>query len=81
MDILHLLRNKERILVNVKPNSSKTEILNYIQDQDIVVIAVKAVPVDGKANQEIEKFFSKLLKKKVTIKSGRSSKKKTLIIN
>jgi hypothetical protein len=45
---------------------------------DYFVVSVSAPPVDGKANEEIENYFSKLLKRDVKIKSGKSSKKKTI---
>ncbi|MBR9693350.1 DUF167 domain-containing protein [Candidatus Woesearchaeota archaeon] len=75
------LLEKERILIKVKTNSQKTEILSYSMDEDVFLVAVKALPIDGKANEEIEKYFSKLLKKNVTIKSGHTSKKKMLVVN
>jgi len=43
-------------------------------------VDVAAPPEDNKANREIIKFFSKLTKKKVTILTGLTSKKKVLRI-
>ena len=47
---------------------------------DFFTVAVKAPPVEGKANEEIERYFSKLLKKSVVIKTGHTSKRKLLEI-
>ena len=41
-------------------------------------VEIKAKPVDGKANFEIEKFLSKHFGKKVKIKSGFKSKMKII---
>jgi uncharacterized protein (TIGR00251 family) len=75
------LLEKERILISVKANARKTEIIDYREDEDLFLVAVNAAPVDGKANAEIEKYFSKLLKKTVKITSGKTSKKKVLVVN
>ncbi|MFC1728008.1 DUF167 domain-containing protein [Nanoarchaeota archaeon] len=70
----YIENNKLRILV--KPNSKKSEILGY--DGKAVKVAIAAPADKGKANKEVIKFFSKLLKKKVEIKSGLKSREKVL---
>jgi len=77
---LSLLQTKERILVRVKPKSRKSEILSYDATTDTFLVAVKAPPIDGKANAELERYFSKLLKKSVVLKSGASNKTKVLVV-
>jgi uncharacterized protein (TIGR00251 family) len=52
----------------------------YDADRDAVRVDVKAKPEDNEANIEIIKFFSKLLKKKVLIKTGLKNKEKILLI-
>ena len=64
----------------VKPNSNKTEIINFDENNKIIKVNVKAPADKNKANLEIIKFFSKLLKKKVIIKKGLKSKEKILEI-
>ena len=68
----------DTLQVLVKPNSKQTEILFYNNEKKAVVIAVAAPPENNKANKEVIKFVSKLLKKRVLIKSGASSKQKIL---
>ncbi len=80
MDPVSLLSGKHRFLIRVKPNSRKTEILSYDEADDVFLVAVHAPPVEGKANDAIEKYFSKLLKKKAVIKTGRAAKTKLLEI-
>lgn len=63
-----------------KPNSPKTEIIEYDENKKALRVNVHAKPDNNEANVEIVKFFSKLLKKKVTIKSGTRSKEKLLKI-
>lgn len=64
----------------VKPNAKKNEILGYDDSRKAVKVAVAAQAEKGKANLEIIKFLSKLLKKHVLIKSGLTSKEKVLKI-
>ncbi len=62
--------------VVIKPNAKKTEVVGEING--VVKIAVKSPPENGKANQELVKFLSKILKKQVKIVSGFTSKQKIL---
>ncbi len=69
-----------RIHVIVKPNAKKTEILSIDKDKKTAKIAV-ADPADkDKANKELLRFVSKLLKKQVRFISGLRSKEKVLEI-
>lgn len=76
-----LLQGRDYFLIHVKPKSRKTALKGYDAKGDFFLLDVKAVPENGKANAEIEKYFSKLLKKSVRIKSGHSSKKKLLVVS
>lgn len=70
----------KRIIVIVRPNSPKTEIKEYDKEKKAYRVNIKAPPEKGKANLEIIRFFSKLLKKKVRIVSGMKSREKLLEI-
>jgi len=66
------------VKVRVKPNSKKTR---FVKEQDgVLFVDISAPAENNKANIELVKFFSKNLKKKVRIKSGLTSKHKTLLI-
>ena len=79
-----------KLKVVVKPNANKTEVMELnvcniggnskCNNSCVVKIAVKAIPDKNKANIELVKFLSKLLKKKVRIVSGMKSKEKVLEI-
>ena len=69
---------KLRILV--KPNSPKNEIIKWDSERNALRVNIKAAPEKGKANLEVIKFFSKLMKKRVRIISGLKSKEKLLKI-
>ncbi|MBD3313487.1 YggU family protein [Candidatus Woesearchaeota archaeon] len=71
--------NLMRIIV--KPNSPKSEIIAVDEARNALRVNIKAPPEKGKANKEVVKFFSKLLKKKVEIVSGKTSKEKLLKIS
>ena len=83
MDSFYCVQNDGILLkVKVVPNSSKNEICGL--NGDALKIKIKAPAVENKANEELVKFLSKLLKipkSAITIKSGDTSKLKTLYIN
>jgi uncharacterized protein (TIGR00251 family) len=79
MDIQQYIKNSY-LKILVKPNSPKTEIIRWNEDKKALRVNVHAKPEDNEANIEVVKFFSKLLKKKVVIKSGLRSKEKLLKI-
>jgi len=63
------------LTIEVKPNAHETKIVAQ-KDAETFVIAVKAPPVDGKANQELINYLSKKLhiaKSLVIIKRGQGS--------
>ncbi|MEK6886956.1 MAG: DUF167 domain-containing protein [Nanoarchaeota archaeon] len=74
----YIINNKLKI--TVKPNSSENKIIGYDDAKKSLKVAIAAKPEENKANVEIVKFFSKLLKKRVRIKSGLTSKEKLLSI-
>ena len=79
MDVEKYISNSFLKII-VKTNSNKTEITGYDEARQAVKVNVHAPPVEGKANLEIIKYFSKLLKRKVEIKSGKTGKEKLLKI-
>jgi len=79
MDIAKHIHNNH-LSILVKPNSPKTEIVGWGEDKKVLRVNIHAKPEDNKANIEVVKFFSKLLKRKVTIKTGLKSREKILYI-
>ena len=78
MDINKYVQNNHLKII-VKPNSPKNEIIKWDNTKKALRVNIKAPPEKGKANQEIIKFFSKLLKKRITIISGLKAKEKILL--
>lgn len=74
----YIINNKLKIIV--KPNSNENKIIGYDENKKAVRVEINAKPEENKANIEVIKFFSKLLKRKVKIKSGLTSKEKLLSI-
>ena len=64
-----------KIKIQVKPKSSINKV-EKINDNEYIV-RVKALPIDGKANIEIIKYFKKEYKVDVNI-IGKTSKKKII---
>lgn len=79
-DIENYIENG-KLRIHAKPNSSKTEITGYDEARKAVKISIAAAPDKDKANKELVKFVSKLLKKKVKISSGLRSREKILEIS
>jgi len=68
----------DRFNIIVKANSPKTILKGFDENKGAYILEVKAQPEKGKANIEIIKFFSRVLKKKARIVSGLASKRKTI---
>ncbi len=79
MDITQYLRNSHLSII-VKPNAKETKIIGWDDDKQALRVEVAAPPEDNKANIDIIKFFTRLLKKKVRIAKGRKSKSKVLAV-
>ncbi len=82
MDWLRETKQGVTIDLHVIPNARKSEIVGIHNDK--LKIKIFSPPVDGSANKEIIKFFSKKLKtskSKIDIISGEKSRDKRLLIN
>jgi len=77
MDISDCIVNNS-LTIKAKPNTKKTKITKV--KNNIIHLDVAAPAEHNKANIEILKFFTKLLKKQVTFVKGKTSKEKVLKI-
>lgn len=71
-----------KIRIRAVSNSSKNEICGIVESA--LKVKIKSPAVDNKANEELIKFFSKLLKipkSAIILKSGSTAKIKTLYID
>ncbi len=69
---------ESKFKVIAKPNSRENKIIGFDKDKNAYLVQIKAKPEDNKANIELIKFLSRMLKKKVRIVSGLKSKEKIL---
>lgn len=69
-----------RLRVSVKPNAKTTALLGVMDNGKTVKIAVAAPADKDKANKEVLKFLSKILKKKVAFASGLRSREKVVAV-
>jgi len=65
-----MLPTSGRFKILVKPNSKENAVERFDKERNAYIANIKAKPEDNKANIEIIKFLSRLLKKKVKIVSG-----------
>ena len=70
----------KRFKIIVRPNSIENNIQGFDKDRNAYRISIKAKPEDNKANIEVIRFLSKLLKKKVKIIAGIKSREKLIEI-
>lgn len=70
-----------QISLYIQPNASKTEIIG--EHNGSLKIKIKAPPVEGKANDEVVAFLSKVLgisKRNIDILKGDKSREKKVLI-
>ena len=68
-----------RIAVHVQPNASRTEVVGEVEGA--LKIRLHAPPVDGKANEALERFIADKLdvpKRDVSVSHGHSSRQKLI---
>ena len=80
VDVSQHVKNSH-LQILVKPNAPKNEILGMDKSRNSVRVAIAAPPEKDKANKEVIKFFSKLLKKRVEIVRGARTPEKLLKIS
>lgn len=79
-DIPSSLTGEKVIKIIVKPNARKTQVTAIDEARNALRVDIAAPADKDKANKEVIKFFSRLLKKKVSIAHGLRSKEKLLRI-
>jgi len=72
------LSQEKQIRIIVKPNAKETKIIGIDEARNALRVDVAAPADKDKANKEVIKFFSRLLKKRVGIAHGLRSKEKIL---
>jgi len=68
-----------RIVVRVQPNASENEVIRF--KDGVLFMRISALPIKGKANQELIKFLSDILgvsRSHLTIEKGMTSKRKVI---
>lgn len=68
-----------KLSIYVQPGARKSEIVGL--HDGLIKVKIKSLPVDGKANVEVIRYFAELLgitKNKITIVNGMKSRHKTL---
>ena len=80
MEFLRETREGTVLLIYVQPKARKNEIGGIDEWRGRLRVKIKAPPVEGKANREIVKFFSKLLGTEVELVKGETSREKDLLV-
>lgn len=72
-------RDGLRMVVHVQPNASRSEVVGEVEGA--LKIRLSAPPVDGKANEALERFIAERLAlpwRDVSVSHGRTSRQKLL---
>ena len=75
------ISQKKMLFVSVIPNSSRSKVVAYDPQSNVLKVALKAPPSKGKANAELVRFLFRFLRKEIEIISGKTSKKKCIKIH
>ena len=70
----------KRFKIIVKPSSKESKVEHFDKERNASRVNIRAKPEGNKANIEVIKFLSRLLKKKIKIVSGLKSKDKIIEI-
>lgn len=76
---MHIPKDAQSLSIKVIPRAKKTELVDLLDDGSYK-IRLKAVPEDGKANEELLNFLEAETGKKWEIIAGWTSTRKTLRI-
>ncbi|WP_456326154.1 DUF167 domain-containing protein [Palaeococcus sp. (in: euryarchaeotes)] len=68
------------LMLYVQPKAKRNGIDGIDEWRKRLKVKIKAPPVEGKANKEVVKFFSKLFGREVVIIRGETSREKDLLI-
>jgi len=80
MKFLKETRDGVLLLIYVQPKAKKNSIEGIDEWRGRLKVKIAAPPVEGKANKEVIKFFSKLLGAEVSIARGETSREKDLLV-
>lgn len=84
MSVREAIRTKEsgaEVDVIVSPRSNRSGVEGTDEWRNRLVIRVKAPPLDGKANKEVEEVLSEIVGCKATVISGHTNRQKTVFIS
>jgi len=80
MKFLREAKGGTLLLIYVQPKAKKNAIEGIDEWRGRLKVKIKAPPVEGKANKEVVRFFSKLLGAEVEIVKGETSREKDLLV-
>ncbi|NJE06072.1 YggU family protein [Thermococcus sp. M36] len=80
MKFLKETRDGTIILIHVQPKAKKSSIEGVDEWRGRLKVRIAAPPVEGKANKEVVRFFSKLFGAEVAIVKGDTSREKDLLV-
>ena len=72
---------KLKIRVKVKPNAKRSEVAGVNKETDLLEVQLQAPPIENLANLELVRVLAEFLnipKSRITLKSGKKSRMKTL---
>ncbi len=74
--LINKLENNEKIFVKVSTKKQENQLVKH--ENNVFFVNITKPAIKGKANQELIKFLTKLVKTKLEITSGATSNTKTI---
>ncbi|MFC1921331.1 DUF167 domain-containing protein [Chloroflexota bacterium] len=75
------MKEEAKLVIRVQPNARKNELQGFREGQ--LYIKIAALPVEGKANQELVSYLSDILgiaKSRITVEKGVTGRRKLISI-
>ena len=80
-DAVRVLKDGVEVDVSVSPRSDRSGTEGVDEWRKRLTVRVKAPPLDGRANKEVEALFRKMTDCKCEIIRGQTSRQKTVLIH
>lgn len=80
-EAIHPVKNGTELEIIVSPNSSRRGIEGLDEWRKRLIIRVKAPPLDGKANKEVEEVLEEMTGLKCSIIRGQTGRQKTVFFS
>ena len=80
-DVSRVKADRVEVDILVSPRSNRSGFDGFDEWRKRLILRVKAPPLDGRANKEVESFFNEITQCKSKVTSGMTSHQKTVTVS